>query len=88
MSNIDPKFPVYRKTMNSRNFYCVLASNRFIEIQAVGSRWVRHESIAEIYPMRLLIMDLIACAGDTYIECSEEEFNTLAANADSISEKP
>ena len=88
MSNIDQKFPIYRKTTNSQNFFCLPAHNRFIEIQAVGSRWVRHESVAEILPMRLLISDLINCAGGAYIECSEEEFLTFAAKISTSSEKP
>jgi hypothetical protein len=79
MSNIDQKFPIYRKTLNSRNFYCVTTVNRFIEIQAVGSKWMRHESVAEILPMRLLIADLIACTDGAYKECSEEDFLAMAA---------
>jgi len=79
MSNIDHNFPIYRKTLNSRNFYCITAVNKFIEIQAVGSKWLRHESFAEILPMRLLISDLISCADGVYTECSEEDFIAMAA---------
>jgi hypothetical protein len=88
MSNIDLKFPVYRKTLNSRNFYCVSSQHEFIEIQAVGTRWVMHESVAEIYPMRLFIMDLIACTDGAYEECSEYEFREIKAKVVSSSEKP
>ena len=88
MSNRDSKFPIYRKSVNSLNFYCVISESRFIELQAVGSRWFRYELVAEIWPTRLLIADLIACADAAYLLSTEEEFLEIAAKVQLASEKP
>lgn len=73
----DRQFPLYRKYSNGQRYYKILNPLTFIEIQRIGSRILKTEHHAEIYPDKLFISDLIGLTQPGIETSSESEFNEL-----------
>ncbi len=69
-----PDFPLYRRSINGLNWYCITSPMLFTEVQRVGSRYVVHQVRALIHPDRLRIADLIAMQDDHVVACEAPEF--------------
>lgn len=74
----DRQFPLYRKYSNGQRYYKILSPVAFIEIQRIGSRILKTEHQADIYPDKLFISDLIRLNQNGIEASNETEFNELA----------
>lgn len=70
-------FPYYRKLSNGKNYYKILDSNHFEEIQLLGNKRIFHKAEAVQYPEKLKIMDLLALENPAYLEATEQEWQLL-----------
>jgi len=70
-------FPSYRKYANGQSVFKITAEDRFEECQKLGSRVLHHEKIAEIYPDKLLIKDMLVCHAGRWEESNEMEWMNL-----------
>lgn len=48
--------------------------DRFTELQKIGSQVIKHEIVAEQYPEKLRIMDMVSLKDGIWVISSEEEF--------------
>jgi hypothetical protein len=70
-------FPVYRKSIDSKNFFKILSNNEFIQVKIVGSKIKKFQYKVDKYPELILIKDLIDSSGDFYVISDEKEFENL-----------
>lgn len=69
-----PGFPLYRKLSDGRRWYRVDAPAELTEVERIGDRFIRHHLVAQQYPERVRIAEIIAQADGRYLPCSESEF--------------
>ncbi|UKN02402.1 hypothetical protein K6119_02565 [Paracrocinitomix mangrovi] len=67
-------FPQFRKYKGINTWFKIEAKNQFTEIKKVGNQFQIHEVIAEQYPEKLMIQDMLNCYEDRWEEISEEEY--------------
>ena len=67
-------FPVYRRSADSRHFYCIEGEDRFVEVQRIGSRRVLHQVQATQYPERLRIQEMIDGAEGRWLPVERGEW--------------
>jgi len=53
-------YPVYRKLKGAATWYRIEGPGRWVELQQIGNRWMRHEMAATQYPERLFVQDLLS----------------------------
>ena len=59
MSETELSYPIFRQLAGGGHLYRIEAADRFVELQRIGSRWVRHEVQAGMYPEKVRIMEMI-----------------------------
>ncbi len=69
----DMNFPVFRKYRNDRSYFKIINPMLLEEIQIVGKQRVIHRLVANLYPDKLFIRDLLLNERLTD-EISEEEY--------------
>ena len=69
-------FPIYRKLPNEKSYYKIVSAESFIELQRIGSKTKKHTLIANQYPEKLLIQEMISLSNG-YLESKEEEFDRI-----------
>jgi hypothetical protein len=69
-------FPIYRKLANEKSYYKIVSEESFIELQKIGSKTRRHTIIAQQFPEKLRIQDMISLV-DGFLSCDETEFETM-----------
>lgn len=69
-----PGYPLYRRLGDGASLYRIDAEDRFTELQRVGRSWLVHVVVAERYPERLRVAELIAAADGRVQPSTEEEF--------------
>ena len=67
-------FPIYVKSIDSKNFFKVLNSKEFIQLKIMGSKIKKYHLIANKYPEFVLINDMIECNTNYYEYINEVEF--------------
>jgi hypothetical protein len=67
-------FPVFLKTSDERNYYCILSNLHFWEWQRVGSKGILLEIQANTLPDRWVIQDLLTNANGNIVASSQEEW--------------
>jgi hypothetical protein len=70
-------FPVYRKSIDSKNFFKILSNNEFIQVKIVGTKFKKFQYNVDKYPELILIKDLIECSSDFYLFANEKEFEKV-----------
>jgi len=75
MSSTPTTFPIYRQLVGGKHLYRIDAEDRFVELQRIGSRWVRHEVVANQYPEKLKVQEMIYRAGEYYGVLSGPEWS-------------
>ncbi|MBK8339085.1 MAG: hypothetical protein IPK99_03295 [Flavobacteriales bacterium] len=73
------EFPLYRRSASGGNYYRIEAVDRFVEVQLVGSKVLRHDVIAGAYPERVLVQDMILCAHGAFAPIDAREFDAALA---------
>ena len=73
------EFPLYRRSASGRNLYRIDAVDRFLEVQLIGSKVRHHEVVANAYPERVFVQDMIVCAQGAFIRIDAREFEQALA---------
>lgn len=68
------EFPVFRKLVNDRSFYRIDSPVEFMEVQRMGQRCVVHHVVANIYPERVRIAELLERTDPAVVLSDAEEF--------------
>jgi hypothetical protein len=71
-------FPVYRKYTNNKTYFKILSENEFEELQFIGDKPHVFRIVAQQYPEKLRIMDMLACKDNVWESISEETYNAQA----------
>lgn len=74
-------FPHYRQLVGGKHYYRIDAPDRFIDLQRIGKRWVRHVVVANAYPEKVRIVEMIALAAGHYLALAPEEWERAEASA-------
>jgi hypothetical protein len=74
-------YPIYRKSLSGKSYYRIESTSVFLELQQLGTRWLRHEVHAKILPERVLIEDMMVCREGLYTTIQAEEFNAILESA-------
>lgn len=74
--------PIYRRSRNGRNFYRILSGTAFTEVQLIGNRSVVHHVVAETYPERLRIADMLAMTDGLFLPGTQAEFDTMLGRSE------
>ena len=69
-------FPIYRKLTNEKSYYKIVSAESFIELQKIGIKIRRHNIIAQQFPEKLRIQDMISLS-DGFLSCDATEFDSL-----------
>lgn len=69
----DPQFPLYRCSANGLNWYRIDALTEFTEVQRVGSKYVLHRVMAETFPEKVRVLELIGLEHGS-VDCGATEF--------------
>lgn len=59
---------------DGRHLYRIDAPDRFVELQRIGARWVRHEVLAKVYPEMVRIHTMLAGGDGLYEPISAAEW--------------
>ena len=81
MSKEKTIYPLYRKYINNKSFFKVTAPEKFEEIQVLGSKTTLHFFNTKILPDRNYIYDLTFNYKKNWIDCTEEEYESLKESA-------
>ena len=57
------RFPVFLELPGSQNVYVVEGFETFVEWQRMGGRWIKHEVLAQTWPEKQRILDMLADDG-------------------------
>ena len=71
------KFPVFLKTANDSNYYCIVSETHVIEFQRVGSRFIQQEWTAGTLPERWYLHDLLQNANGHIETMTAAEFSEV-----------
>jgi hypothetical protein len=69
-------FPIYRKLSNEKSYYKIVSAESFIELQKIGTKTRRHTIIAQQFPEKLRIQDMILLV-DGFLSSNETEFESM-----------
>jgi hypothetical protein len=69
-------FPQYRKLKNGLRFYKINSNIDFEELQLVGEKVFHFHFIAEQYPEKLRIMDMLDSSSEFYDLLLDKEWET------------
>ena len=67
-------FPQYRRLIGKDHLYRIDGVDRFVELQRIGARWVRHEVTAHAYPEMVRIMEMLSMKDRPYIKLDPDEW--------------
>lgn len=73
-------FPIFRKYNGIDVWFKILNPKQFIEIKKLGSKTIRTEINATIYPEIQFINDMMHCYEDRWVIIDKEEFNSALAD--------
>jgi len=68
------KFPLFLKTMNGSNYYCISSAEQVTEYQRIGSKWLKQEWKGDTLPERWYIHDLIENVHNNVLRITADEF--------------
>jgi hypothetical protein len=75
---IKMNFPVYRKYSNNKSYFLITSLTAWTEYKLVGKRYVKFDFIANQFPEKLFIQDLLQVIEGIEIS-NEKEINALSA---------
>lgn len=70
-------YPVYRKYFNGMSYFKIISEMEFEEKQKIGSQIQKHHVIANQFPEKLRIKDMVECVDNLWSEIEKEEFDKL-----------
>lgn len=78
MSETGTSYPIYRQLAGGAHLYRIDAADRFVELQRIGSRWVKHEVQASMYPEKVRIKEMIESTDGRFLPLSTAAWNAAA----------
>jgi len=76
-------FPQYRKYINGQSVFKILSEKECIELKRTGSKIFKYTIVANAFPERLFINDVLNCSENRWViihEADFELFNSSATN--------
>jgi hypothetical protein len=73
-------FPVYRSLNNSQVIYQINSDNDFFEIKRTGKFYSINHYVANQYPEKLRIRDMIINSENTFMNLNKIQFDELKFN--------
>lgn len=73
-------YPVYRKYNGADTWFKIISADEFIELKRVGTKWQRTRVLAEKFPEKQFIQDMLTCHENRWIELDSEKGNKLFDN--------
>ena len=73
-------YPYYRKLTGLDTWYKIVSETEFHEVKRFGERLVVEVIIAEQYPEKLRIQDMIEADGEHYTKSESEAFENFVKN--------
>lgn len=70
-------FPQYRKLLNGQRLYKINSLDSFEEIQIMGEKVFHFIIIAEQYPEKLRIMDMLVVKSETYLPFEASDWDEV-----------
>ena len=67
-------FPQYRKSLNGKHFYKIISEIEFEEIQLIGGKYLFMKTVAEIYPDKMRIQDMLHSDTGLFQVITDREF--------------
>lgn len=74
MNNKNTDFPQYRKLFNDKSFFKILDNRNFIEIQKVGTKYVKYIFCATQYFEILKVNEMLEDNNPLYVTIEEEDY--------------
>ena len=78
MTDFTKPFPLYRKYKEIDVWFKIESDLNFVEVKKVGTKFIKTEVKAEIFPEKQFIQDMINCFEGRWQKISEQEFNLHA----------
>jgi hypothetical protein len=69
------EFPQFRKLENGRSLYKITSPNQFVELQQIGTKWVRYEFEVQQFPDLLRIQEMLQ-GNKPFVISDQSEFIT------------
>ena len=70
-------YPTYRKYKNIDVWFEILSSTHFIEYKKMGTKLLKEEIIATIFPEKLFIQDMLSCHEGRWEETEKIELQAF-----------
>ncbi|MGY8952093.1 MAG: hypothetical protein ACKVJP_01850 [Flavobacteriales bacterium] len=70
-------YPVYRKYFNGMSYFKIISKMEFEEKQKIGSKIHKHHVIANQFPEKIRIKDMVECFDNLWSEIEKEEFDNF-----------
>lgn len=77
---MDFSYPQYRKNTSGTSFYQITSATHVVELQRLGSKFIKHDIEARILPEKTLIHDLLHCADGHYLIMDEDDWKNTIEN--------
>jgi hypothetical protein len=68
-------FPIYRKSIDLKNYYKILNQKEFIQLKIIGTKIRKYHYIVDKYPEIIMLKEMIDCENEFYAISQEIEFN-------------
>jgi hypothetical protein len=81
---MEKKFPQWFAGPGRQSIYAVLSPGEWVEHQKFGSKYRVFNLVAEIYPQRLRIADLLADTSGAFIPLCREEYDQMRMDFESL----
>jgi len=68
------RFPVHLRLTDGHSVYRIDSDTSFVEVQRIGERFLAHRVLANTWPERLRIADMLANADGSLVPLAPAEF--------------
>lgn len=77
------EFPQFRSLNNNQVIYKINSENEFVELKITGKYYSINKYIANQYPEKLKIREMITNANEEYVEITQFDFNEIKLTCES-----
>ena len=77
------QFPVYRKYNGLDTWFKIISEAEFLEVKRIGKQMLRSHIIADKFPEKQFIRDMIECYENRWIEVDAKTAETIFSETES-----
>lgn len=77
---MDISFPLYRKYPHERTFFKITSAETFEQLDIIGDAFHIHQFTAQVYPDRVLILDMIEKKDGYWLDSHAAEYEEKLAS--------